>query len=225
MSGEHSLSIIISFWPRWVLEAFALNFIYINICKITISKKQIHMRTKGVFCMSVKLCVWTSGSHQDMMAQLLSRYRDQSLKKYFSPRPLFLSCFGTPAEGRTLSWSSSVLNERAFGVSLFLVYVFSRTLSCLSSVGDWTLMSISWLCFRHVWSGLLSSVLSLHVMCGLIRRPPDWISFVLSLWFWRNFKLWVPLHRFPLGLFTCFWLVVSDPLWCFLCSLLLICDL
>ncbi len=109
-----------------------------------------------------------------------------------------------------------VLNERAFGVSLFLVYVFSRTLSCLSPVGDWTLMSISfsWLCFRHVWSGLLSSVLSLHVMCGLIRRPPDWISFVLSLWFWRYFKLWVPL-----GLFTCFWFVVSDPLWCFLCCL------
>ncbi len=106
---EYSLSIIISFWPRWVLEAFALNFIYLYICKITISKKQIHMRTKGVFCMSVKLCVWTSGSHEDMMAQLLSRYRDQSLKKYFSPRPLFLSCFGTPAEGRTLSWSSSCL--------------------------------------------------------------------------------------------------------------------
>ncbi len=125
--------------------------------------------------MSVKLCVWTSGSHEDMMAQLLSRYRDQSLKKYFSPRPLFLSCFGTPAEGRTCLDRPLVLNERAFGVSLFLVYVFSRTLSCLSPVGDWTLMSISfsWLCFRHVWSGLLSSVLSLHVMCGLIRRPPD----------------------------------------------------
>lgn len=114
----------------------------------------------------------------------MSRYRDQTLKKHFSPRAIFLELVLGLCQKVGPCWLSCLEWKGIW--CLFLVYVFSRTfLSCLSPVGGWTWCPNIHLILMGVFQMLMvqSALLCTVPLCFLwfILPIPDWLSkFCLS---------------------------------------------